>query len=425
MYKSWLIKIKLQSCLSLLLVLLSTHQVFSQTVAASNQKELRLNNTANTQSIKLIAPPTLSSGYTLELPGSIGGSGQVLGADIAGKLVWITPVNGTVTSIALATGTSGTDIGIAGSPITSNGTITLNIPTASASNRGALSSADWTSFNNKIGGSGTINYVPKFTAAGTLSNSIIFDNGTNIGIGDATPAALFTVGNNDLFQVNAAGAIAAATGITTNGNILINPSASNVAGQLQLRNPEGTFQSVFQAGAQTANITYTLPTTAPTAGQVLSSDASGNMSWVTGGGSSGWALTGNASINPATQFIGTTDAQAFVVRTNNTSRLTIASGGDATFTGNVTATAFFESSDARLKNIISRDGDLVRFTWKDARDKKLHIGYIAQEVQAIMPDQVKADEKGMLSVNYIEVLVAKIRVLEKQIAQLEQELKNK
>lgn len=423
MHYSWCIKIKLHSCLSLMLVLLTTHQVLAQPVIASNQKELRLNNTANSQSIKLIAPPTLSSGYTLELPGTIGSSGQVLGADNTGKLIWITPVSGTVTSVALATGTAGTDIGIAGSPITNNGTITLNIPTASASNRGALSSADWTIFNNKIGGSGTINYLPKFTAAGTLSNSIIFDDGTNIGIGDATPTALFTVGNGDLFQVNASGAIAAATGITTSGNIRIN-ATQGVAGQLQLRNPAGTFQSVLRAGAQNADIIYTLPITAPTAGQLLSSDASGTMSWVTGGGS-GWALTGNASTNPASQFIGTTDAQAFVIRTNNTSRLTIASGGDATFTGNITATAFFESSDARLKNILSRDGDLVRFTWKDGRDKKLHIGYVAQEVQAIMPDQVKADEKGMLSVNYIEVLVVKIRALEKQVAQLVQELKNK
>jgi hypothetical protein len=56
-----------------------------------------------------------------------------------------------VTSVGLTTGTSGTDVNITGSPITSSGNITLNIPTASASNRGALSASDWTTFNNKIG----------------------------------------------------------------------------------------------------------------------------------------------------------------------------------------------------------------------------------------------------------------------------------
>jgi hypothetical protein len=38
-----------------------------------------------------------------------------------------------------------------------------------------------------IGGSGTTNYVPKFTASGFIGNSQIFDNGTNVGIGTASP----------------------------------------------------------------------------------------------------------------------------------------------------------------------------------------------------------------------------------------------
>jgi len=41
----------------------------------------------------------------------------------------------------------------------------------------------------------------------------------NVGVGDVTPAALFTVGDGDLFQVNDSGAIAAATGITSSGTI--------------------------------------------------------------------------------------------------------------------------------------------------------------------------------------------------------------
>jgi hypothetical protein len=57
---------------------------------------------------------------------------------------------GTVTSVAALTlGTSGTDLS---STVTNGATtpvITLNVPTASATNRGALSAADWTTFNNK------------------------------------------------------------------------------------------------------------------------------------------------------------------------------------------------------------------------------------------------------------------------------------
>jgi hypothetical protein len=43
------------------------------------------------------------------------------------------------------------------------------------------------SIATKVTGTGTINYVPKFTAAQTLQNSLIFDNGTNVGVGLNSP----------------------------------------------------------------------------------------------------------------------------------------------------------------------------------------------------------------------------------------------
>ena len=54
-----------------------------------------------------------------------------------------------VTSVGITLGSSGTDVSVSGSPITSSGNITINIPTASATNRGLLSSADWSTFNSK------------------------------------------------------------------------------------------------------------------------------------------------------------------------------------------------------------------------------------------------------------------------------------
>jgi len=57
---------------------------------------------------------------------------------------------GTVTSVAALTiGTSGTDLSSTVANSTTTPVITLNVPTASATNRGALSAADWTTFNNK------------------------------------------------------------------------------------------------------------------------------------------------------------------------------------------------------------------------------------------------------------------------------------
>ncbi len=57
---------------------------------------------------------------------------------------------GTVTNVAALTlGTTGTDLSSTVATSTTTPVITLNVPTASASNRGALSAADWTTFNSK------------------------------------------------------------------------------------------------------------------------------------------------------------------------------------------------------------------------------------------------------------------------------------
>jgi hypothetical protein len=58
----------------------------------------------------------------------------------------INAINGITAQVQnLATGTAGTDFGIS----SAGSTHTFNLPTASAANRGALSSADWTTFNGK------------------------------------------------------------------------------------------------------------------------------------------------------------------------------------------------------------------------------------------------------------------------------------
>ena len=133
---------------------------------------------------------------------------------------------GTVTLVAALTlGTSGTDLSSSVATGTTTPVITLNVPTASATNRGALSSADWTTFNNKqnaltnpVTGTGTTNYLSKFTGTSTIGNSIIQDNGTYVSVGYTTNPALYTL------DVNGTGRFTGAltgTSATFTGNILI------------------------------------------------------------------------------------------------------------------------------------------------------------------------------------------------------------
>ena len=101
-------------------------------------------------------------------------NGHILGFDgtlwvnktVAG---WLGFTPGTVTSVsALTLGTTGTDLSSTVANGTTTPVITLNVPTASATNRGALSTTDWTTFNGK------------FTLPSLTSGSVLFSNGTTI-----------------------------------------------------------------------------------------------------------------------------------------------------------------------------------------------------------------------------------------------------
>ncbi len=72
-----------------------------------------------------------------------------------------------------------------------------------------------------IGGSGTTNYVPRFTAQYTIGNSQIFDSGTYVGIGTTAPSKLLTiVGTQDTSALT--------PGATTVGIELSNTSSSTL-----------------------------------------------------------------------------------------------------------------------------------------------------------------------------------------------------
>ncbi len=88
----------------------------------------------------------------------------------------ITAINSlTGATQTLGVGTSGTDFAI----VSSGTSHTFNLPDASASNRGALLSADWTTFNNKqnaltnpVTGTGTNNELAYFNTTGSTISSL-------------------------------------------------------------------------------------------------------------------------------------------------------------------------------------------------------------------------------------------------------------
>ncbi|MEI6186876.1 MAG: hypothetical protein WCP46_00040 [Alphaproteobacteria bacterium] len=143
-------------------------------------------------------------------------------------------------------------------------------------------------------------------------------------------------------------------------------------------------------------------------GETIQQDGTGDI----------FRANGNSGANRFTiTQAGVVSILATTASTSTTTGALVVSGGVGVG-GNVYATGFYNSSDAILKNVLSRDGDVVYFNWKDKRDNLLHIGYIAQEMLSVYPNQVSGVE-GSYSVNYTEILVDKVRRLENKVLELE------
>jgi len=150
--------------------------------------------------------------------------------------------------------------------------------------------------------SGTIWSVNDKTGVPFLRTSFngligIAEFGGTVGIGQTNP----------LYKLDVKGNVGFASTNDNSYSILIDNVSAAGSNSLQLRaandlrfyNTGNTFYTGFQAGAATANTTYTWPLTSPASGtSVLQSDTSGTLSWVAagaGGGGAGTVASGTAN----------------------------------------------------------------------------------------------------------------------------------
>jgi hypothetical protein len=134
----------------------------------------------------------ITGGRTITLHTENGNLCEVLTTFTTG----LTALNGLTSQVQyFAVGTSGTDFNIS----SATDTHTFNLPTASATNRGALSTTDWSAFNGKFNlpslTSGSVLFSNGTTIAQDNANFFWDDTNNRLGIGTTSPTSRLTVLN--------------------------------------------------------------------------------------------------------------------------------------------------------------------------------------------------------------------------------------
>jgi hypothetical protein len=257
-----------------------TNDVFTLIATGSANPERITNGTAVDQYFTSIAVPqtsllitdrlairvyVITGGRTITLHTEDANLSEVVTTFSTG----LTALNGLTSQVQnFTTGTTGTDFNIS----SSTSTHTFNLPTASATNRGALSSADWSDFNNKISrtdtvplavfgaGSGAAGDTAAFTTSALYGSFYNAGNDTLIitqmraGVLGTSPSITTEVYWNDSLNITAGATILVSGGTSVTGTI----GATNVTSFTNNKIPPNVWVFVRTSAVATKPTYFTL-----------------------------------------------------------------------------------------------------------------------------------------------------------------------
>jgi hypothetical protein len=215
---------------------------------------------------------------------------------------------------------------------------------------------------NMVTGSGTTNYLPKFTGASAIGNSLVYDNGTNVGINTITPKGILHAYLGTITSGNAP-----ASSGTTPINAMLNLTNNRGVGMYFGGSYSGNYGQWIQV-SDVGNLGVYYPLflnpnggnlllgTTTDAGYKLDVNGTGRFSGQVTVGSdlflslSTASIVFNSAANFNTQIYQT--GGSLVLYTGANPRLTIASTGAATFSSSVTAGGKIFTSTSVNDNII-------------------------------------------------------------------------
>lgn len=296
---------------------------------------------------------------------------------------------------------------------------------------GAYSAALWTNSNSTanlyvgVGGSAVLNtplqnnaYVMNAAASGlALGTSdavrMFITSGGNVGIGTASPAERLHVETSNEYQITWARTIAGkrwALGVDSGGTYFNN----RTDGVLPIYVTNGGNVLI----GSTTDSGYKLTVD----GNIYLTNGANRQIYIGSASFYNYRLRTDGDDFVITEA-GVTDRLRY---SYSSVRWTISAA--TTCTSSITATAFFESSDSKIKTLLEDKLDYQAIANVTAKyyekNGKIELGYFAQDFEILLPSAVSKNEDGLLNLSYREVHTAKIAYLEEEIRQLKKKYEN-
>ncbi|WP_373997831.1 tail fiber domain-containing protein [Bdellovibrio bacteriovorus] len=411
---------------------------------------------SGSNTVTVQAPTTVTTSYVLKWPTAVGSANQVLGTDASGNLSWVTRLSTVNLSDIKATITPFGGV-FANSACTSSQTLTYQSATdtfiCQAISVGAsnfASQAQNTVFAGPASGTG----APAFRALAsadlpkTGADGVFVNGGNNFGAATSlgtTTATNLDIKTNDVSRISILSSGEVGIGTTPVANLHVNGAAIIGNGNTSFTNSSnwifGASNSITNSAGGNAgamNIvgsSNAISTTLYNFSYGL--DVFGRSNTVSNAGNAYVAGRNNtvSAGNSVTIGSGITNsiASSLQIGASNTAKITILSSGNVGINttapsevlevnGNVKATAYLYTSDARLKkDVITLPEALekllklrgVNFVWKNTNEKT--VGFIAQEVEVVYPELVKTDKNsGYKAVQYGNIVAILVEALKEE-----------
>lgn len=261
-------------------------------------------------------------------------------------------------------------------------------------------------------------------------NVIVCNHDGNVGIGTSTLSARLNVGGSAYISEN----LSIGGNATISGNLTV---SSNFVKSNVYRDSNGSWLvgRVFTEGSERVGLGDVNINE-----NIRLENKNGYVSLEKNGST---AFSGDVSISGTSTLRDVRMSNALAIRmgvgTTISEDYALSVGGDVLVSGYVMTEGVSMYSQRSLKNVVDEKGlsleelaaiKPTRFTWKDGRDERVHIGGIADDVQKVLPEAVRETPEGILTMDYpvasfavASSLVKPVTDHEERIAELERENK--